>query len=228
MIPRKMSGFIFILSALLMPYSCACYDEQLPEFYRNDGWLSEAEGRTYKQCLFYLDNTPKNREKSLFLFNELLQKYPDSLYAPVYREIIPLLQRMVEEDKNWKEPKNIMNLTIEERINYYIYKLRDITEEERKKSPRELGYVYQYPQNSAPLKLIEIGELVIPCLKKLLNDRRPIMSISPRMILRGIEWWDESSQQWLILKGYKGLPKDFYRYQDAAREIIEVIKATKE
>jgi len=144
-----------------------------------------------------------NRAKAAERFAEFAQKYPMSRWTPDAQELVSLLKKMVEEDKNWKEPEDISKLSINEQISYRVYKLRDVNLWE----PSTPGHTFFLSSQwlgrdirNAAWELYKIGEPAIPILIGLLNDRRPTRTVGnvKHIYTRTIQ-----------------------RYQDAALEILE-------
>lgn len=210
--------FGFIVCGVLLLTGCA-------SGYQSQNFpMAGEEAEKYLEALSPINNILKDRGKACALFERLTQQYPNSHYAPFYHETVTLLKQMINEDKNWKEPQDISKLSLEDKINYYIYELRNTDSCKAKGTDRYVNFVYQYPEDSPIKKLIEIGEPAIPFLKKLYNDKRPIMGIStgvPRIqeLLKPNDTIGKDE--------YPTLPSYIYRYQDAAKEIITAIKTVK-
>lgn len=185
-----------------------------------------------------LSDIPRNREKALTLFKGLAKEYIDSPLSPFYVEMAYFLEKMVEEDRAWKEPADVSKLSLDEQINYYIYKLRDDP------CPYSLpffqplrgGRVRILDHGNASVKLVEIGAPALPVLEKLLEDRRPIRH-GHFVEYGGIETASNEIEiiespddrfEAAIIRQITGLSLRFYRYRDAAREIIKAIKAKPE
>ncbi len=145
----------------------------------------------------------KDRLNAAILFKKVYLEYPDTFYANQSKELSELLTQMIVEDTNWKEPKNINQLTKDEKIKYHIYHLRNISSYQEGNGINWSVFNTDKNVYNAAISLKKIGEPAIPYLINLLNDRRPICTIA--------------------------YFRDFYptrtvfRYQDAAIEILNEI-----
>lgn len=145
----------------------------------------------------------KDRLNASILFKKVSLEYPETFYANQSKELSELLTQMVDEDNNWKEPENINQLSINEKIKYHIYHLRNISSYQEGNGINWSVFNTDKNVYNAAISLKEIGNPAIPYLINLLNDRRPICTIA--------------------------YFRDFYptrtvfRYQDAAIEILNEI-----
>jgi len=149
------------------------------------------------------------RDHAAKLFRKVAEKYPQSQYAQDSKELAGLLDEMVKEDAEWKEPKAIEQLNLEDQIRYWIYHLRDVNCYQI--SQPGMCYLLQESGQrkggaNAAIKLKEIGEPAIPMLIDLLVDRRPTRSIG---------YWRDFSPSRTVL-----------RYQDAAIQILNELTPT--
>jgi hypothetical protein len=177
----------------------------------------------YNDPYAFKQNHEANLQDMINLYNELLRQYPNSPYCRHYQEAIKLLQQMKKEDKEFKyeirtqgkrvgfmEDKNDRNrkLSPDEMVECYIHYLRyaDFNENTPCKIVFEepsvvvVGFEPILPN----LRLVYIGTPAVPAVVKLLEDRRPI-----------------------IVSDDTKIPAVFYRYQDAAVEILEHITKRK-
>lgn len=150
-----------------------------------------------------------NRNEAARLFHKVAAEYPDTYYADQSKELANLLDQMVLEDQKYKLPQDIQCLSIPEQITYHIYQLRNLV-------------AYQFSQPGYPLifgfprfddeeeeynpavELRKIGEPAVPFLLNLLEDRRPIRSVS---------YWR-----------YFVPTRNVLRYQDVAVAVLEEIR----
>ncbi len=128
------------------------------------------------------------------LFRKVEQEHPDSDYAEESKELATLLSTMNEEDRNWKAPTHPKDLPIEKRLQYLTYSLRDL-----------VAYQYSQPGACHPLSgtlnsntaenpaldFLELGEVAVPTLIKMLEDRRPV---------RCVEYWRDFYPSRTILR----------------------------
>ncbi|HXC02345.1 MAG TPA: hypothetical protein VNU49_06810 [Opitutaceae bacterium] len=144
-----------------------------------------------------------DRKQAAGFFEQVAKEYPESKYAKDSKELAGLLRQMVEEDKQWTEPRDVAALPIERKVAYYIYHLRDVKCYQLG-SPGFCSVLNDFDQRrgvpNAAMKLKEIGEPAIPALIQLLDDRRPTRSIG---------YWRIYMPSRTVL-----------RYQDAAIEIL--------
>ena len=186
---------------------------------------TRCENKQFRWYFCYYDTSNAMREKSLSLFKELVKRYPNSYFYPHYYEVMTLLNQMVEEDKTCKWPirpnargsnSNLpyfdpKTLSIDERIAYDIYHLRN-AEIERMDPPfANYRFTIRIPWGSYPdlAGYWEAKDLIrlldkksVSTLLNLIEDRRPIIAI------------DIDSDK---------IPDRIYRYQDVALEIIEYL-----
>ncbi|MEQ9066790.1 MAG: HEAT repeat domain-containing protein [Gimesia chilikensis] len=150
-----------------------------------------------------------NRKEAARLFHIVATEYSDTYYADQSKELANLLDQMVLEDQKYKLPQDIQCLSIPEQITYHIYQLRNLV-------------AYQFSQPGYPLifglprfeddeeeynpavELRKIGEPAVPFLLNLLEDRRPIRSVS---------YWR-----------YFVPTRNVLRYQDVAVAVLEEIR----
>ena len=178
-----------------------------------------------------IDNNPdfyvsmkKKRAESLTYFENLLKTYPHSSFYAYYCEIAEQLRNMVDEDENWKggHPAKI-GLTIIWSSSFgditaNIYHLRyclyakDNEQGRYKLALPPHGFIVGVAPGFTPqilhpslnaeslIKWPAKRNEIVHSLLDLLEDQRPIIAVEPDR-----------------------LPAKFYRYQDAAREILEYI-----
>ena len=151
--------------------------------------------------------------------SELVKQCPDSPYYPDYQETFNLIIQMQKEDELFydkyavREPYSSLvlpdvhpdTMPLDEKINAYIHCLRySYFYKLNERYAMEFGdgmQILMFP-NKQPIlsgsKLVGIGIPAVPSLLNLLEDRRPIIAV------------DEDK-----------IPSRFYRYQDAAIEILQ-------
>ncbi|MCP3677978.1 MAG: HEAT repeat domain-containing protein [Deltaproteobacteria bacterium] len=136
-------------------------------------------------------------------FRKLVSTYPDSYYAEDSRELTGLLMKMVDEDKAWNEPADHEHMSVQEKIKYNIYRLRDVACRQFSQ-PGMCNVLSSFGaetgEYNAAIELSKIGRPAIPALIALLGDRRPIRSVG---------YW-----------GYFKPTRTVLRYQDAAMQIL--------
>lgn len=144
-----------------------------------------------------------DRAKAARMFREVVRAYPRSDHAIGAEEIAGFLERMIDEDKAWKEPGDPTTLPLKDKLDYNLYHLRNVN-------------CYQFSQPgicdvladsgrnkasyNAAKELRALGEPAIPALLALLEDRRP---------MRSVGYWRDFAHQRTVL-----------RYQDAAIQIL--------
>lgn len=151
-----------------------------------------------------------NRSKSANKFRDLFHRVPLSHYAAETDELAILLTKMADEDRLWNEPQKVDSLSLEAKVKYYAYHLRNVSVEQPSQpgkcnvlSSNERIGVPNSQNGNAAIQLMKIGKDSIPALIELLDDRRPIRSVG---YFRN--YWPE---------------RTVLRYQDAARQILEVL-----
>lgn len=202
--------------------------------YEKQGPLSDEE------CKKYLKIAPlkgvETRKRAANLFEKLAQKYPAS-HTPVdFRELAYYLKIMAREDEAWQEPLDVSKLSLDEQINYYIYKLRDAGGSEchvgsggysifkggkvvRKWKAIDKPAIFK--GGEVAHKLVAIGEPAILALADLITDRRPIAIHSSR----GSSGMKIATIIYPSGEKVYFLPNLIYRYQNATKEIIKAIKS---
>jgi len=150
-----------------------------------------------------------DRESAGKLFQEVVERFPDSPYAQDSKELGAFLERMVKEDAAWEEPENIATLSLPEKIDYNIHHLRNVNCYQWSQ-PGMCYLLRSYGRdrdtNNAAIALKEIGLPAIPALITLLDDRRPTRSVG---------YWRNFSPSRTVL-----------RYQDAAIQILNALTPT--
>ncbi len=156
----------------------------------------------FRECYYVSDFLLKggDRAEAAKRYLAVAKRYSDTDRGKMSLELAKLLEKMVEEDKQFREPKDITAQSEKERIDYYVYKLRDLVEQEFF-TPGNCNILW-HPRTpeSAALTLREIGKPAVPALIELLEDRRPTRSVT------------------IAMNGGVVL-----RYCDAALQIIEAI-----
>lgn len=145
----------------------------------------------------------EDRVNASLLFKEVYLKYPETFYANQSKELSELLTKMINEDNNWKEPKNINKLPIDEQIKYHIYQIRNISSYQDGNGIVWSIFNTNENEYNAAKSLEKIGKPAIPYLINLLNDRRPTCTIAY------FRDWHPT--------------RIVFRYQDAAIEILNAI-----
>jgi len=143
-----------------------------------------------------------DRAKAAQLFRVVVEKFPASEYAADSKELADQLERMVAEDKKWTEPPDVRKMTVEEKISYNVYHLRNVNCSQWS-DPGECQSLHEpfvQRTTNAAIALRDLGKPAIPSLIKLLDDRRPTRSIG---------WHRSFLPQRTVL-----------RYQDAAIQIL--------
>lgn len=172
--------------------------QRLPVAVRRAGWKEFLAAVTYLQ-------DQGDREEAANRFQLVFNLYPDSDYAIYAYELGELLRQMVAEDRRWKEPIDLEQLSTEERIAYNIYRLRDVNCYQVFQPGKcdvlrnKFGRLHTDSYNAA-VELYNIGSPAILSLIEILDDRRPIRSVGYRR---------SSDQDRIVL-----------RYQDAAIQIL--------
>lgn len=156
-----------------------------------EGW------KPFLMAVTYLEEGG-DRSMAATRFEEIVRLYPNSAYAADSRELATHLRGMVEEDRRWREPRDVRSLPLADQIEYHVYHLRDV--QGGQLSQPGMCSVFVAEDNAA-LRLREIGEPAIPRLIGLLHDRRPIRSVG---------CWRDFHPSRIVL-----------RYQDAAVQILQ-------
>ncbi len=118
-----------------------------------------------------------NRAELSRRFSSIGRRYTITRNGRLCAELGTLLADMAEEDKIFNEPEDVQSLPTKEQINYYIFKLRDVAEQERS-IPGKCS-VLSYPEtpNSPAVALKNMGRAVVPAMISLLDNRRPTRSV---------------------------------------------------
>ena len=155
-----------------------------------------------------------SRELAAKRFAAMADRNPGQRNTAVARELAGLLRQMAKEDAKFQEPKDPRALSAKRRIDYLVYKLRDVHERafDVPSKVRVLGFYGGMPGgvlsgmsgDNAATALRRLGKPAMPVLLGLLTDHRPTRSR------------DEGMNGDHIL-----------RYCDVAIEIIEAISARK-
>jgi hypothetical protein len=118
-----------------------------------------------------------DRAKLAERFLSIGNKYSVTDTGKICTELGILLTEMTKEDKAFVEPNDVQQLSAQEKINYYIFKLRDVAEQEMFIPGK--CYVLRDPRtpNSAAATLRKMGNVVVPAMIALLQDHRPTRSV---------------------------------------------------
>lgn len=106
------------------------------------------------------------------------ERYSNAAWGKMSRELAELLENMAEEDGRFREPEDITKVSVQGRIGYYVYKLRDVAEQEFI-TPGNCNVIrYTRTPDSAAVALRGISKPAVPVLIELLEDRRPTRSVA--------------------------------------------------
>ena len=67
-----------------------------------------------------------DRQRAADFFEQVAKEFPETRYATDSKELAGFLRQMVEEDKQWTAPRDPAALSVEGRIRYHTYHLRDV------------------------------------------------------------------------------------------------------
>ncbi|MFH1231673.1 MAG: hypothetical protein V1709_09285 [Planctomycetota bacterium] len=191
--------------------------------------LREAIERYQEEIKQYYDSVSYSKQyyqEMIMNLQEIIKQYPGSSYTPHYQETLELIRQMQKKEEEFYDKyyvsggvMTIPNLCyrddqrwgstipLDEMINCYIYCLRYSYFYKTTQYKMYFGdgmYPYGVDSNAPMLsgvELVKIGIDAVPSLLNILEDRRPIIAV------------DDTDK----------LPVKFYRYQDAAVEILEHI-----
>jgi hypothetical protein len=145
-----------------------------------------------------------NRAELARRFSSIGRRYAITRKGRICAELGILLARMVQKDKTFTEPADLQSLTVNEQINYYVFKLRDVAEQEASIPGKCRVLFYPKTPDSPAVALRNMGRAVIPPMISLLDDHRPTRSVG------------QPPNGGVVL-----------RYCDVALEIIEAISGQK-
>jgi hypothetical protein len=166
----------------------------------------EAAWKTFSAAVRALQDKG-DRKYAGKLFQQVAATFPKSRYAQDSKELGVLLEAMVVEDAQWKEPEDPERLNPQERIDYFVHHLRDVNCEQFF-DPGMCNVLYgDKSKYAAAIQLKEIGKPAIPALIALLEDRRPTRSVG-------------------FVRTY-GRSCTVLRYQDAAIQILNELLPTR-
>jgi hypothetical protein len=167
--------------------------------------LEEKQARSYAAFKEYLQvgrmlSEGKPRRQAAQRFLELANSYPDTERGVLSKELGLLLDKMADEDENFQPPADLAELSEEQRIHHYVFKLRDIADHDTS-VPGSCNVIRDARVPDSPaVALRKMGKPAVPALIELLDDLRPTRSVGAP------------------LNGAQVL-----RYCDAALQILEVI-----
>ncbi len=119
----------------------------------------------------------RDRAKLAKTFLTIGSKYLQTTHCQTAIELGDLLQSMAKEEQSFIEPEDIQQLSVQEKIDYFIFKLRDVAEQETSIPGKCKVLFYPKTPNSAAVALKEMGTIVIPAMISHLEDRRPTRSV---------------------------------------------------
>ncbi|MDI6733576.1 MAG: hypothetical protein QME51_07260 [Planctomycetota bacterium] len=171
----------------------------------------------------YIRDCDKEQQREMVkLLEDLINWHSTLVYYSHYQETLLLIKQMMQEDSERKHtirgvggilPPGILdkdgkqaNLSLDEEIDLYIYYLRYNYFDKDNRYNKGNNYKMSFqsrlaalkPSNFSAHRIAFIGEPAVPKMMGLLEDRRPIIVVDDTKI-----------------------PAVFYRYQDAAVEILE-------
>jgi prepilin-type processing-associated H-X9-DG protein len=117
-----------------------------------------------------------SREEIAQRYLKVANKYPDTKSGRISLELGKLLEQMAKEDKNFVQPLNIETLSDQQKIYYYIFKVRDVAEQEMFVPGKCFVLRDARTANSAAVALRKMGMVAIPSMILLLTDHRPTRS----------------------------------------------------
>ncbi len=173
---------------------------EIPEYQRDRNHLAWYEYLATAEFL----HTGGKRDIAARQFGSIAQRYPTFDRAETCRELSILLNEMAVEDRKHVRPGDVESLSVEERVEHLIYRLRDVAEQEGIVPGKCRVLRNPRTHNSAAVALREMGEAAVPAMIALLRDRRPTRSVG------------EAQNMARVL-----------RYCDVALEIIEDIAGKK-
>jgi hypothetical protein len=179
--------------------------------------------RGAKQSIEENERRKTEYQEILMLLQELIKQYPDSPHFQHYQETFKLIIQMQEEDDKFNSKYNVSRsgmsgidvhyfrdsgepIPIDEQIDCYIYCLRNSFFIKTKRYQIELDegipgrMIPSFEPFLSGAKLLNIGIPAVPSLLNILDDRRPIIAVDDNV---------------------ETIPAVFYRYQDAAVEILQ-------
>jgi hypothetical protein len=119
----------------------------------------------------------QDRAKLAKAFLTIGSKYPQTTHCQTAIELGHLLENMVKEDKQFEEPEDIQALNQFKKAEYYIYKLRDVSEQDIS-VPGKIHFLRNYTRVDTPITALrEMGMDVVPVMIRHLEDRRPTRSV---------------------------------------------------
>ncbi|MHC4756510.1 MAG: SecDF P1 head subdomain-containing protein, partial [Planctomycetota bacterium] len=119
----------------------------------------------------------QDRAKLAKTFLTIGSKYPQTTHCQTAIELGHLLENMVKEDRQFEEPEDVQALNQSKKVEYYIYKLRDVSEQDIF-VPGKIHFLRDYPRMDTPVTALrKMGRDVVPAMIKHLKDRRPTRSV---------------------------------------------------
>lgn len=120
----------------------------------------------------------KDRATLARQFTVIGQEYEMTRQGRTSAELGHLLTQMVLEDQTFVEPKDIQGLPLHQQIDYYVFKLRDVTAQEMFIPGKCRVLDHARTSDNPAQALREMGKAAVPALIQLLQDRRPTRSVS--------------------------------------------------
>jgi hypothetical protein len=122
----------------------------------------------------------------LLLMWEILARLPSGSIADKAKDLVCGYKNLIEEDRRWQEPKWFGSLSIDQKIAYWMYRLRDLDDSMYTdmamvsfgRSPRRIlnGFLLPPPVQAKPnpaRELAKLGKAALPEVIAHLDDRRP-------------------------------------------------------
>ena len=114
-----------------------------------------------------------DREHAAELFEYVVRRFPGCRYVEDSKEIAMHLREMLYEDDEWVEVADVEKLSVDQKIDYYVYHLRNLNCYQRSQ-PGSCNVLSSWSQPkkqkfNAAIKLCAMGEVAIPRLIPLLD-----------------------------------------------------------
>lgn len=164
--------------------------------------FAERAWKTFEHGLLTL-NRSGDRTLAREHWKRVISRFPDSRYKEQCAGYVRTLDRMIEEDASFQEPKSLENLSAEQKVAYWVHKLREVNAVQMSQ-PGHCHVLNLDKRSGNPAhQLAQLGKPAVPALIGLLEDDR---------LTRSYGYWRHFSPwRWVL------------QYRDAAIQTLELI-----
>ncbi|MHC4213190.1 MAG: M56 family metallopeptidase [Planctomycetota bacterium] len=141
--------------------------------------LSDVDRQAWREYTEATEALSKGQDRATLAktFLTIGSKHPQTTTCQTAIELGQLLESMAKEDEQFEKPEDVQALNQSKQVEYYIYKLRDVTERDMT-VPGKIRFLIDYPRIDTHISAIrKMDKDVVPVMIEHLTDRRPTRSV---------------------------------------------------